>query len=256
MHSVTVIIPTHNPGAHLHSAVRSAVEQSVPPERIILVDDGSDESYHEFIESMLSESGCIELVRQTNSGCPAARNTGLKLATTGFVAFLDHDDVWHRDFLQTVLSPLAEGDLAAGFCCVQHMRHDGRLVDKFSQRKKEFPGIGDFLSSDPTACGSSSVYRRECLDEVGGFDPEWKYGEIPELYCRLFKNGWRVRHGSEILVFYRNTHGSMAGSSLLYKYRRRLLRKVLAGQWLHRARYEFRLLWNIVKIRMRRAYLG
>jgi glycosyltransferase involved in cell wall biosynthesis len=90
---LTVIVPVFNRQHELERALSSILDQSALPAEIIVVDDASTE-----IVSIRPELGGplnVRLVRRdTNGGAAAARNTGLMLARTDWVTFLDSDDVW------------------------------------------------------------------------------------------------------------------------------------------------------------------
>jgi glycosyltransferase involved in cell wall biosynthesis len=86
--SVAIVITTYNHASFLEAAIRSALEQSVPADQIIVVDDGSTDHP----ERVTDQFSAIRSIRQSNAGLSAARNTGWRAATTEFVVFLDADD--------------------------------------------------------------------------------------------------------------------------------------------------------------------
>ncbi len=94
---VSVIIPAFNGERYLEEALRSAVDQSLPPGEVIVVDDGSTDASAEIAESFGDPVRCI---RQSNTGVAGARNRGLSAATGELIAFLDHDDLWPREKLE------------------------------------------------------------------------------------------------------------------------------------------------------------
>ena len=100
---VTVIIPTYNCGPFVAEAVDSVLAQTLPPAGIIVVDDGSSDDTPQRLERY---RGLIQYVTQRNQGVSAARNRGLLLADTEFVAFLDADDVWHPRKLELQMAAL------------------------------------------------------------------------------------------------------------------------------------------------------
>src|SRR5437588_13065345 len=87
---ISVVIPTYNYGQYIDAAIQSALAQSLPPDEIIVVDDGSTDD----TESIVSRfNGKVKLVRQHNLGPSAARNAGAALAQGDYVAFCDADDM-------------------------------------------------------------------------------------------------------------------------------------------------------------------
>src|SRR5581483_8159413 len=101
--TISVIIPCFNHAAYLAKAIQSALVQTLPADEIIVVDDGSTDD----TAKVTASSGTrIRYVYQSNAGLSAARNTGIKLATGKYIGFLDADDLWHPDFLTTLVNLL------------------------------------------------------------------------------------------------------------------------------------------------------
>ena len=98
--SVSVVIPTFNCAAYLPEAIRSVLAQTHQASEIIVVDDGSTDDTAAVVAGL--GNGVI-YVRQANAGVAAARNTGVARATGSYVAFLDADDYWAPDKLETQL---------------------------------------------------------------------------------------------------------------------------------------------------------
>ena len=89
--TVSAIIPAYNAGPFIVEAVESIRQQGAAVREIIIVDDGSTDNTEELVAALGED---IRYVRQENSGPSAARNLGVKLATSPLIAFLDADDVW------------------------------------------------------------------------------------------------------------------------------------------------------------------
>ena len=94
---ISVVIPLYNKAAEIERALRSVLEQSVQPREVIVVDDGSTDGSAEIVERIASP--IVRLVRQTNAGVSAARNRAIEMAVGRWIAFLDGDDWWQRDYL-------------------------------------------------------------------------------------------------------------------------------------------------------------
>ena len=88
---VSVIIPAHNSAAFIEETLDSILAQPHRPLEILVVDDGSTDLTPQIVSGYAPE---VRLIRQPQSGHPAARNTGIRAARGEFLAFLDHDDLW------------------------------------------------------------------------------------------------------------------------------------------------------------------
>ncbi|MCM1528809.1 MAG: glycosyltransferase [Alistipes sp.] len=87
---LSIIIPVYNPPMDLfEKCIKSALKITIPME-IILIDDGSKDSIHEFCCSMQSNN--IHCFSQQNRGVSAARNLGIEKARGKYIFFLDADD--------------------------------------------------------------------------------------------------------------------------------------------------------------------
>jgi glycosyltransferase involved in cell wall biosynthesis len=94
---VSVLIPAYNAEATIKATLDSVLSQTRPPDEIIVLDDGSTDNTASLV-------GCyrprVTLFRQKNAGVASARNALCQLARGNFLAFLDHDDIWHSNYLE------------------------------------------------------------------------------------------------------------------------------------------------------------
>jgi len=103
---ISVIVPAYNAEHCIHDCLVSILEQSVLPEEIIVIDDGSTDCTKGVVQGFGNE--IIKYAHQNNNGPSAARNKGISLATQPYVAFLDADDLWRPGFLDECLSFLQQ----------------------------------------------------------------------------------------------------------------------------------------------------
>jgi glycosyltransferase involved in cell wall biosynthesis len=120
--SVSVIMPSYNCGRFIAEAIDSILKQTLAPEQIIIVDDGSTDDTEQVVRRYADER--IEYIKQRNAGVSAARNTGLDAARCEFVTFLDADDRWRPTFVERMHGLLAAAPAAvcafANFVRFQH----------------------------------------------------------------------------------------------------------------------------------------
>lgn len=107
----SVVVPAYNAAETIEEALNSILTQSVQPERIIVVDDGSSDDTAQRAATLGAR---IMVIRQQNQGCGAATTTGIAEVTTPFIGFLDSDDLWlsHKAERQIALLA-ARPDIAA-----------------------------------------------------------------------------------------------------------------------------------------------
>ena len=179
MAAVTVVITSCNQGPLIREAVESALSQTVRPERIIIVDDGSDEQTSVDVLSAIlddcrhgvPDTGgvAVDLIGQVNAGPSAARNRGVAAAETPFVVVLDGDDRLMPTFIERTLPLLTADDsmvAASGW-----LRTFG-VLDSVVQ-----PIGGDagaFVSHN--CCSATFMIRRSAWERCGGYDESMRSG--------------------------------------------------------------------------------
>jgi glycosyltransferase involved in cell wall biosynthesis len=156
---VSVIVPVFNGERYLEEALHSAVDQSLPPAEVIVVDDGSTDGSVAIAESFRDPVRCI---RQANTGVAGARNRGLSVAGGEFIAFLDHDDVWpHRKLEVQVAALRANPDVGI---VSGHVRFLGGALPGrpwTAEGRREAPA-GAYLQA--------TLIRRSVFDRIGLLD--------------------------------------------------------------------------------------
>ena len=116
--TVSCVIPAYNAERYIDRALASVIEQSRPPEEIIVVDDGSTDGTADVLASYGSR---LRVVRQANAGPAAARNRGIEMAAGELICFQDADDEWDRDKLAKQLA-LLDASPNVGIC-ITHLRN-------------------------------------------------------------------------------------------------------------------------------------
>jgi len=93
---ISVVIPTYNSAATIKATLDSVLQQTVQPDEILVLDDGSTDNTVSLLDSYKPR---IAVLQQENKGVAHARNRLCQRAGGDMIAFLDHDDLWHRDYL-------------------------------------------------------------------------------------------------------------------------------------------------------------
>lgn len=109
---VSVIIPVYNSAKTIEKTLASVLCQTVPPEEILILDDGSTDNTVSILSSYREP---VKLFRQENRGVAAARNTLCRKARGDLIAFLDADDLWHPRYLERQAGLFARYSSAVGF---------------------------------------------------------------------------------------------------------------------------------------------
>ena len=102
---VSIIIPVYKVEQYLRNCVESVINQTYTNWEMILVDDGSPDKCGEICDEYAVKDKRIRVIHKGNGGLSSARNAGLDNSSEGeFVTFLDSDDFWHPEYLETLMN--------------------------------------------------------------------------------------------------------------------------------------------------------
>jgi GT2 family glycosyltransferase len=205
MPQISVVIPTYNRQHLVQQTIDSVLQQTFSDWELIVVDDGSTDDSRRVLEKRYGSR--IRYVYQCNQGESVARNLGVELATGDYVAFLDSDDLWHPDKLKRQIEVMEKHpDVALVGTQAHWINFEGwrlRLPPHGHDQKSNSISWADLVLNNVVAGGgSSALVRRACLANVGGFDPEIRFGEEWDLWIRIARHYgiWQI---PEPLVFFR-----------------------------------------------------
>jgi glycosyltransferase involved in cell wall biosynthesis len=205
MPTVSVIIPTFNRAALVMRAVESVLAQTLPPDEVIVIDDGSSDDTR---DTLARFGNRIRYIFQENQGVSAARNRGIEAATGSYIAFLDSDDEWLPHKLERQVAHL-ESHLEIDFVTCRDSTDDGQLkTETYRDPRQQFR---QFLIRPFYSNPSRYLVRRECFEKFGLFDPRFPPAEDLEMWLRLLKAGCRFDILSEPLMIYHLTPGALSG---------------------------------------------
>lgn len=171
----SIIIPAYNCESCLKRCVESVLGQTCPDWEALIVDDGSTDGTPAVAQELCARDGRIRYIRQPNGGVSAARNTGIDAAQGDYVLFLDADDYWESDTLETLRERVrSSGEDAVVVFNFAH--NDGtRPVLPMGEGGMDYPcgsgWIRDFLAGDMGETIAHSVWNkvfvRSVLSEKG-----------------------------------------------------------------------------------------
>jgi glycosyltransferase involved in cell wall biosynthesis len=199
--TVSVIIPAHNSSSTLPDTLDSLCAQTFQNFEAIVIDDGSTDNTGIIARSYGQKVRCI---RQTNLGVASARNSGISNSTGTLLAFLDSDDLWHRDKLEHQVALLSERpDLDATYCGVVVV--DNELNELRRIPANEYKDLCRSLllySSVIPSSPSTLMVRRRCAESVGGYDTRFSQCADWDFLIRLSQVA-KLSPIEEYLVRYR-----------------------------------------------------
>lgn len=179
--SVSVVIPTYNREKRLPAAIRSVLNQSLPPSEIIVIDDGSTDG----TPALMGHFPEVRYIRQENQGVSQARNHGIRVAKHEWIAFLDSDDEWLQHKLERQCEAL-ERHPQYRFCHTDEIWiRRGRRVNPMKKHAKHGGYVFDQCLPLCVISPSSALIHRDLFDRYGTFDPELPVCEDYDLWLRI-----------------------------------------------------------------------
>lgn len=239
---VTVLVPAYNERECIANTVRSLMESDHPIE-VIVIDDGSTDGTADIVEAMWLPN--VFVVRQVNSGKPAALNNGIAHARHDLVVMMDGDTVFEPSTVRELVQPF--GDPAVGAVAGnakvgnrdtligawQHIEY----VMGFNLDRRMY----DLLRCMPTIPGAVGAFRRTALERVGGMSED-TLAEDTDITMAMHRDGWRVVYAERARAWteapesvqqlwsqrYRWSYGTMQA---IWKHRRAVIERGPSGRF-------------------------
>lgn len=180
-------MPVHNGARYIRAALESAIQQTLSPTEILVVDDASNDDTPEILAGFGDR---VRVLRQARAGGPArARNLAVNQACGEYIAFLDADDLWHARKLERQLTRARQApDFGIIATDVESFSEDQPVV-RASLREmypvREGWVVEDLLFHNWITT-SAAMLPRAVFQQVGGFDETpCRLGEDWALWMRI-----------------------------------------------------------------------
>ncbi|CUQ67235.1 glycosyltransferase [Candidatus Nitrospira inopinata] len=220
--TVSVIVPTCNRPDRLRETLQSVLAQSYRDFEIIVVNDGNVD-VSSVIGALNTDDRITLIKHDRNRGLAAARNTGIRVARGKYIAYLDDDDRYLPDHLETLVTVLEKGQCKAAYSDawrVHEQYEEGRYVEV----GRDVPYSQDFsfphllvMNYFPVLC---VMHERSCLEEVGFFDESLFAHEDWDLWIRMAEKFPFIHVKKVTAEFTWRTDGSSMTSSTRHTYYR------------------------------------
>jgi glycosyltransferase involved in cell wall biosynthesis len=183
---VTVCVTTYNRRNLVPSTIKSILQQTYRNFEIIIVDDCSTDGTQSLIEKkILNIDGRIKYIRhKTNKGLSSARNTAINNANGKYFTFIDDDDIWDKDFINSFINLSKDYDGNCSFCASN--------ISNNTSIKALSGYMKDFLMLGYTPPVGSQFYKTDILKEIGGYNVDIKSGVDHDLWISLGQKKHRL----------------------------------------------------------------
>ena len=223
---ISVLMAVYNcPSQYLELAITSVLTQSYEDFEFIIVDDGSNEPTRIQLRLHADRDPRIRLIPlKGNVGLTRALNVGLKSARGEFIARQDADDIsMPNRFMATMMFLEADRGLAAAGTYVRKMGVEGEDLDA----PQIEPDLR-LLERRNVLVHGSMIFRKECLDRIGGYNEVMRLAQDYEVYLRMIRmNGMRLGVVPAPLYLLRQHGGSLSSRRMFRQFYFSVLAKTL-----------------------------
>jgi len=218
---ISVIILNYNGKDYIEECLDSVLDQTYEPLEIIVVDNASNDSSLEILKEKYSSK--IKLIESnTNLGFAGGNNLALDYTKGEFIALLNNDAVADRRWIEEFMSAVNRCDGTFGMWASKILFYDDReIIDTAGHliypdglnrgRGKGEKDKGQYDKEEevffPSGC--AAIYRKEMLDIIGFFDPDFfAYGDDTDLGMKARIAGWKCIYVPKSVVYHHSSAAS------------------------------------------------
>lgn len=206
-----IIIPSYNEEAFISLTLRSILEQTVLPKKIVVVNDNSTDKTAEIVLELAKENSCISLINKMSetihlpgSKVIQAFQAGLETLDKDydFIVKADADLIFPPNYFETIIN---------------HFKSDQRIgmVGGFAYIEKNGEFILENLTDKDHIRGAFKSYRKETFKQIGGLKPAMGWDTVDELLCKYYN--WKVVTDETLKVKHLKPTGANYNKAARYK---------------------------------------
>jgi len=214
---VTIIIPYKNNLNYLFLALKSVFNQSYKKFKLIIVYDDFFKKDLKEIKNFLKKKKYFKkfnikiIENNKNLGAGVSRNIAIKQTRSKYIAFLDSDDIWHKNKLKYQIDFMEKNNVKFSHTSYNITNADNKIISSRLAKKKII--FQDLITS--CDIGLSTVILKSCLLKKNKlFFPKIKTKEDYVLWLKVIKKIKIIRGLDIKLTYYRKTNGSLSSSKL------------------------------------------
>ncbi|MFZ4712640.1 MAG: glycosyltransferase [Bacteriovoracaceae bacterium] len=223
--TLDVIIPVYNGLPYVITTLRSVINQTQKPDRIIIVNDGSTDKTVEELEKIQKAvpSANIEIITKSNGGHSSATNIGIQNSKADFIALVDADDVWLPNKLEKQMLVFLNSEIPnlgvvyTDYKCIDQNDQIINVPGFQLDRNARGEIFGKLLSDGNLIAGSNSavLIKRECLEKSGAFDEHLRCGEDWDVWIRIAQY-YTYDFVPEVLVYIRKHPHNLSNVPMIH----------------------------------------
>ncbi len=201
---VSIIVPGYNEEVTVLKTISSLLKTSYPVFEIIFIDDGSKDRTLEIVTAAFGNHPQVKILTKPNGGKATALNYGIKRSTYDFAVCIDADTQLLPDAVYHLMSYFTDEEIGAVAGTVK-VGNEVNLITRWqsieyitaqNMDRRAF----DLLNSITVVPGAIGAFRREAIEEAGGFTSD-TLAEDCDLTMRILKEGYIIRNCGEAIAY-------------------------------------------------------
>lgn len=222
--SISIVIPLFNHEKYITEALASVINQSVPVDEIIVIDDGSSDHSFEVATKVLEGLSNVIIQKQSNQGAHATLNRAISLATSEWIGVLNSDDFFDVTKIENFMTSLQKFPEITAYAgrvtlvdSTSKLLSSGVTADWIARATNwalEEPDLRiSLVRENFLATTSNVIFRKSVWSGNGPFRP-LRYCHDIELFLRLARNHSFLVDIEDSTVFYRSHSSNTISESL------------------------------------------
>lgn len=215
---ISVIIPVKNEEKRIKTCIKAVLNQSLSPYEVIVVDGHSSDRTVDYAKELGAK-----ILYENHKTRAGACQVGVDHSNGNFVAFTDADCVSHRDWLRNLIKEFDNEIVGVGGIIKNN--GNGLWEKSINLAMESFIGSANSVQGRPfpskryvrSLSGCNSMYRKEDISKVGGFDLELSTAEDTNLSAKLLKVG-NLLYTPDAIIFHNHQRGLKDFAKRMYQY--------------------------------------
>lgn len=206
-----IVIPAHNEEAFISLTLKSLVNQTVLPKKVVIVNDNSSDETANIVLKFAKEYPFIDLIEKTSALIHLPGSKVIQAFQTGFesldddydfIVKADADLIFPLNYFETIINHFKSDEkigMAGGFCYIE----------------KNGDWILENLTDKDHIRGALKAYRKETFKQIGGLKPAMGWDTVDELLCKFYN--WKVVTDQSLHVKHLKPTGANYNKTARYK---------------------------------------
>jgi glycosyltransferase involved in cell wall biosynthesis len=206
-----IVIPSYNEEVFIQKTLKSLVQQTVLPTKVVVVNDNSTDKTAQVVQLFVNQYPWISLVNKTSEAIHLPGSKVIQAFEKGFETLDDHYAIIVKLDADLILPPHYFETI------INHFKSDDKIgmVGGFAYIEQNGNWILENLTDKDHIRGAFKAYRKECFKQIGGLKPAMGWDTVDELLCKFY--GWKVKTDEFLIVKHLKPTGANYNKTARYK---------------------------------------